>query len=491
MGCFPAAEEQRVKAGAKGRRGVSEQIVRPMPHCEHQGSSIVSMPAFMRETYNRLHQLDAIGGGDEVLIYHRDFRSFGEVAMGRPKYLIGRDYFWVTGDATESSLSALFVSGLCWVAKRAALQEVVGGLAPSKGFYGGLPPLMYADLGLRLQEQGHTLEIDPNSQVVVVSRAHIHPDDLNDYGTDIDTVLDFDRRLVLVEREGSSWVVLVEREGSSWVVLVERESSLWVVLVEREGSLWVVLVEREGSSWVDWFGGLEHGVVDVKALAQTLQYVYRHPEAARRVGEQGRHDVEQFFSPRVVGDIIVKRLKQAERPPPKSPCRVRQTIDQEGWQRPDLQATRVLPGFLEGATTRACSVGGGFGRPARSKGSKRVLVISSYPPRECGIAVFASNLVAGLNKRLPPDAQVSVMALTTEDDHLLYPREVIHKIRHGSLEDVDTAARVFITPQHHLTFDSWELFGRLPISTSPHGGSRICRDPTGTEPSRWAQLPSG
>jgi len=57
-----------------------------------------------------------------------------------------------------------------------------------------------------------------------------------------------------------------------------------------------------------------------------------------------------------------------------------------------------------------------------------ILFITSYPPRECGIATYSQDLIKSLNNKFSNSLSINVCALETEDTKLEYPKEVIYKL---------------------------------------------------------------
>ncbi|HLG16195.1 MAG TPA: glycosyltransferase [Blastocatellia bacterium] len=73
------------------------------------------------------------------------------------------------------------------------------------------------------------------------------------------------------------------------------------------------------------------------------------------------------------------------------------------------------------------------------KTDSRICFVSSYPPRECGLATFTSDLrsaICGLRS----DVQTSVIAMTNTAEGYEYPPEVVFEIRHNRLADYRLAA---------------------------------------------------
>src|SRR5664279_4735021 len=53
-----------------------------------------------------------------------------------------------------------------------------------------------------------------------------------------------------------------------------------------------------------------------------------------------------------------------------------------------------------------------------------ILFITSYPPRECGIATYSQDLIKALNNKFCNALSIKVCALETGKTNYLYPREV-------------------------------------------------------------------
>ena len=57
-----------------------------------------------------------------------------------------------------------------------------------------------------------------------------------------------------------------------------------------------------------------------------------------------------------------------------------------------------------------------------------ILVISSYPPRECGIATYSQDLISALNNKFSKSLSIKVCALETGNQSYDYPEEVKFKL---------------------------------------------------------------
>ena len=53
-----------------------------------------------------------------------------------------------------------------------------------------------------------------------------------------------------------------------------------------------------------------------------------------------------------------------------------------------------------------------------------ILVITSYPPRECGIATYSQDLIKALNNKFSNSISIKVCALESGDTNYTYPEEV-------------------------------------------------------------------
>jgi glycosyltransferase involved in cell wall biosynthesis len=68
-----------------------------------------------------------------------------------------------------------------------------------------------------------------------------------------------------------------------------------------------------------------------------------------------------------------------------------------------------------------------------------ICFVASYPPRECGIATFTSDLRQAIG-RLRPDAKTGVMAMTNTPEGYEYAPEVVFEIRQHEIGDYALAA---------------------------------------------------
>ncbi len=65
-----------------------------------------------------------------------------------------------------------------------------------------------------------------------------------------------------------------------------------------------------------------------------------------------------------------------------------------------------------------------------------ILYLSTYPPRECGIATFARDLTSAVNKRISSSIKTGVVAINSNGVNIYnYPRKVVHQISDTDMND--------------------------------------------------------
>ena len=71
-----------------------------------------------------------------------------------------------------------------------------------------------------------------------------------------------------------------------------------------------------------------------------------------------------------------------------------------------------------------------------------IVSVSTFPPRECGIATFTRDLSTAFNKLFAPGVESKVVALNIDDVTLLpYPKKVIAHISQSRQGDYAAAAK--------------------------------------------------
>jgi len=76
------------------------------------------------------------------------------------------------------------------------------------------------------------------------------------------------------------------------------------------------------------------------------------------------------------------------------------------------------------------------------KGQKKaeILFITSYPPRECGIATYSQDLISALNKKFSHSLSIKVCALESGDFNYSYPSEVKYILKTSLPDGYETLA---------------------------------------------------
>lgn len=69
-----------------------------------------------------------------------------------------------------------------------------------------------------------------------------------------------------------------------------------------------------------------------------------------------------------------------------------------------------------------------------------ILLISSYPPRECGIATYSQDLITALNNKFNRCLSIKVCALETGDTTYHYPEEVKYILNTSIVADYEKLA---------------------------------------------------
>lgn len=109
--------------------------------------------------------------------------------------------------------------------------------------------------------------------------------------------------------------------------------------------------------------------------------------------------------------------------------------ENDGQTPPSLVQGTLVNGFAKnGAATNGSAKNGHYpsvqslnhlpDKKIVTKALPEILFITSYPPRECGIATYSQDLLAALNKQFRNSFSLKVCALESGGAHLSYPDEV-------------------------------------------------------------------
>lgn len=78
-----------------------------------------------------------------------------------------------------------------------------------------------------------------------------------------------------------------------------------------------------------------------------------------------------------------------------------------------------------------------------------ILFITSYPPRECGIATYSQDLIKALNNKFSKSLSIKVCALESGESNYQYPEEVKYKLNTSTSADYERLA-LTINNDHHI-----------------------------------------
>ena len=68
-------------------------------------------------------------------------------------------------------------------------------------------------------------------------------------------------------------------------------------------------------------------------------------------------------------------------------------------------------------------------------------MVTSYPPRECGIATYSQDLLKSLKKKFKNSFSLKVCALEVGDDNHDYPLEVIYTLNTNDVSQYNLLAQ--------------------------------------------------
>jgi len=87
-------------------------------------------------------------------------------------------------------------------------------------------------------------------------------------------------------------------------------------------------------------------------------------------------------------------------------------------------------------------------QPNDSEYLPEILVITSYPPRECGIATYSQDLIKSLNNKFSNSLSVKVCALGSGDTDYAYPEEVKYTLKTAIADEYERLALAINADDH-------------------------------------------
>mmetsp|Transcript_28331 Transcript_28331/g.45893 ORF Transcript_28331/g.45893 Transcript_28331/m.45893 type:complete len:1586 (+) Transcript_28331:134-4891(+) len=182
-----------------------------------------------------------------------------------------------------------------------------------------------------------------------------------------------------------------------------------------------------------WLQGFKWAQPSVKHLRQIMRTVFSNPEEARKTGRRGRRWVKTYFSVEAVGEEIAKHLQ-----------RIEQLV-----KLPVVHSAKLEMAMASGIRddVRACMTRPRHQIPPRIAPNPnrvpRIGIISTFPPRLCGIGVFTNSLIKSMRKQWRKSEQlpVEVIAMVLDTHHDVYDPSIVKmQIRRDNLPDYYAAA---------------------------------------------------
>ena len=94
-----------------------------------------------------------------------------------------------------------------------------------------------------------------------------------------------------------------------------------------------------------------------------------------------------------------------------------------------LNRLQEMYGFENEDTSEITAINGKYKlKPKPDKVLPEILVITTYPPRECGIATYSQDLISSLNHKFDQSFSIKVCALEAGESSFKYPAEVKYKL---------------------------------------------------------------
>eukprot|EP00455_Lapot_gusevi_P039883 TRINITY_DN4488_c0_g4_i3.p1 TRINITY_DN4488_c0_g4~~TRINITY_DN4488_c0_g4_i3.p1 ORF type:complete len:1638 (+),score=410.79 TRINITY_DN4488_c0_g4_i3:94-5007(+) len=230
--------------------------------------------------------------------------------------------------------------------------------------------------------------------------------------------------------------------GTAWSGMTEFMTPSNSFLIEIEGMMPSDVSDR-------WLGGFQYAQPSVSDLRRKMRFVFEHPQVAQAVGERARGWMREKYSHQAVGDVIMKRLKAivaSNRYPPRRIPRVdlfMMPIDPA--VKAFFSVRAIVTAALvsrhvahpRGSALSASSVMSG----APGGGKIRMAVISTYPPRFCGIATFSEFLIKAM-LQYPVLGAVEVLPMVLDTFHNEHDSTLVRRvIRAENLIDYEAAAQ--------------------------------------------------
>lgn len=496
-------EALHLLGGLEGRVPLRTQIFRPWEDCEH--THISDFPAYSRDMYQRLHQI-SLSEEDEVLVYHRDPSLITEVMGGlRPQYVVGRFMFEGEGALPKTFLDACHFVNEVWVpsafhqrvlgsngvdaSKIHIIPEAVPGEVMAASAYEPLPVMgvhgfvflsvfKFEDRkGWRELVHAYCAAFSSADNVTLLLHTYLYnpPEELkakslwdtavmhrliDDHLSRVGCGTEKNRRPTIVftgrslthfellrlyrtadayvsAHWGEGWGLPLSEAMAMGLPTVATNYSGNTEFMTADNSWLIPVAEIVEYQHYTQFAGLKHAIANVSALTSAMRQLHRHPQQAQQRSERGRVDILERFSPVAVGELILKRLLEIEK-----------RIHAPMWIPTEVPPLSIPPARM---ASRLLSIGcprkrkestAPYPRPLEPAALAEILIISSYPPKPCGIAMFSFNLRNALLAAMPASFKVPVVAVQRPSERFEYASEVVGVLMIGQREECTVTKEV-------------------------------------------------
>jgi len=108
----------------------------------------------------------------------------------------------------------------------------------------------------------------------------------------------------------------------------------------------------------------------------------------------------------------------------------------------DITSNKYLPNFVNNICTMITTKTGTINQNIeKTNYLAEILVITSYPPRECGIATYSQDLIKAINNKFSNSLSIKVCALQSGTANYTYPEEVKYTLNTSIAEDYNKLAK--------------------------------------------------
>jgi len=190
--------------------------------------------------------------------------------------------------------------------------------------------------------------------------------------------------------------------------------------------------------------GFKWAQASIPHLRRILREIYTNQNAAREKGQKARERISELFSRDAVSTVIIQHLKRIEKTV-KFPVKERAAIDVSIMSNieHDFRVCLAGPHIDEDGTVhqRAPVPDRHF---MTADLPRKIAVVSTFPPRMCGIGIFTNSLLRSMKKVMggpEADFPVEVIPMALDVHHDVYdPKLVKMVIRRDNMPDYYAAA---------------------------------------------------